>query len=407
MITQEEKYGLDHGLVKGVPTTDAVSKWTGRTATESAHAVGTSRPHPSGNPGGSSQPHHPFGSWPIRELGGPGQYTGVEAMYDDGPMMGRRDPGGRRPGSNAAARTVGFGGKRMAQRTEKGNLPQLEVQPYHLRPPRDPHPITPRVTVPPSVALVLERLDGAADGVGSGTLQLYLRDHGISASQPTVGRILRELDHDGLTVKVSNRGRVLTEKGRARLELLRFENTRHQWAEGLLRNVAPPSRADFLPILEALALIEGEIARLAAERATDEQIKEMQAVVEEQRKNLENPMRGAQQGTDFHHLLGNASGNRFLQLAKKMLWDVNRALQDLWYEANIVTGTSSYPAHLRLAQAMAAHDPRAAQRAMRDHFDVFARAVKQHLQRISTTEGVATVISSRRSHRSNDPRKPL
>jgi GntR family transcriptional repressor for pyruvate dehydrogenase complex len=295
----------------------------------------------------------------------------------------------------------------MAHGTGDGHSPQLKAQPYHLRPPRDSRPNTPRVTVPPSVALVLERLDGAADGVGSGTLQLYLRDHGISASQPTVGRILRELDHDGLTVKVSNRGRVLTEDGRRRLELLRFETTRHQWAEGLLRNVDPPSRADFLPILEALGLIEGEIARLAAERATDEQIKEMQAVVEAQRKNLENPMRGAQQGTDFHHLLGDACGNRFLQLAKRLLWDVNRALHDLWYEANIVTGTSSYPAHLRLAHAVAAHDPRAAQRAMHDHFAVFARAVEKHLQRVSTAEDIATVRPSLRPHRSDGSRKPL
>jgi GntR family transcriptional repressor for pyruvate dehydrogenase complex len=274
----------------------------------------------------------------------------------------------------------------MAQQSGNGQLPQSEAQPYHLRPRREPA-TTPRVVVPPSVALVLERLDGATDGVGSGTLQLYLRDHGISASQPTVGRILRELDHDGLTAKVSNRGRVLTEKGSRRLELIRFESTRHRWAEELLRNVEPSSRADFLPILEALSLIESEIARLAAERATDEQIKGMMQVVEEQHLNLENPMRGAQQGTDFHSLLAEASGNPFLQLAKGILWDVNRPLQDLWYEANIITGTSSYSAHLRLAEAVAAHDARAAQKAMRDHFDVFTQAVKKHLQRIPTVEG--------------------
>jgi GntR family transcriptional repressor for pyruvate dehydrogenase complex len=295
----------------------------------------------------------------------------------------------------------------MAHRTVNENLPQLETQSYHRRPRRDPHPISPPVTVPPSFALVLERLDGDTDGVGSGTLQLYLRDHGISASQPTVGRILRELDHDGLTVKVSNRGRVLTEKGRRRLELVRFENTRHQWADGLLKNVDPPSRADFLPILEALALIEGEIARLAAERATDKQIKGMLAVVEEQRKNLENPMRGAQQGTDFHHLLAEACGNPFLRLAKGILWDVNRPLLDLWYEANIITGTSSYPAHLQLAQAVAAHDPRAAQRAMRDHFAVFVRAVEKHLQRIPTKNDASTVTTPRRPHRTNGVRGSL
>jgi hypothetical protein len=43
---------------------------------------------------------------------------------------------------------------------------------------------------------------------------------------------------------------------------------------------------------------------------------------------------------------------------------------------------------------------------MRDHFAVFVRAVEKHLQRIPTTEGVATVTSSAGSHRSNGSRKP-
>ncbi|MGD1148825.1 MAG: FCD domain-containing protein [Thermoanaerobaculaceae bacterium] len=248
------------------------------------------------------------------------------------------------------------------------------------------------------MALVLERLDGIADGVGSGTLQLYLRDQGIAVSQPTVGRILRELDHEQLTVKVSNRGRVLTEKGRQRLELLRYDNARHQWADELMSHLEPSSRADFLPLLKALSVIESEIARLAAERATDDQVQEMHVSVETQRKNLEEPTHGAQQGTDFHHLLGNACGNRFLQLAKSVLWDANPALRDLWYEANIITGDSSYPAHRRLAQAIAAHDPRTAQRTMRDHFAVFTRAVEKYLQHVPAEEEVAAMTPSTRPH---------
>jgi GntR family L-lactate dehydrogenase operon transcriptional regulator len=254
------------------------------------------------------------------------------------------------------------------------------------------------------VFLLLERLDTAPDGVGSGTLHLYLRDHGISASQPTVGRILRELDHDGLTVKVSNRGRVLTEGGRHRLELARFEAERRQWADDLMRTVQPASRNNFLPLLEALRAIECEIAKLAAERATDEQIEEMEKVVEEQRKNLENPMRGAKQGTDFHHLLAKASQNPFLEFGKKILWDVNRALQDLWYEANIVTGMSSYPSHLKICQAIAAHDGRKARHAMYDHFDDFARAVRRHLQRLPAPEGVPTDAPQEASSVTSDSR---
>jgi GntR family transcriptional repressor for pyruvate dehydrogenase complex len=258
-------------------------------------------------------------------------------------------------------------------------------QPFHLRRAPAKPSLKPEVSIPPSVTLVLERLDGANDGVGSGTLQLYLRDHGITASQPTVGRILRELDHQGLTTRLSNRGRVLTKAGRKFLELAHFEETRHRWVEEVINTLQPASRDDLLPLLEALRTVECEIAKLAAERATPKQIQEMTAVVDEQRKQLGSRMRGAKEGTDFHQLLAKASANRYLAFAKRMLWGINRSLEDLWYEANIVTGMSSYPAHLRICRAVAAHQSRQACRAMSDHFDDFTRAVEARLKIVSAT----------------------
>ena len=277
----------------------------------------------------------------------------------------------------------------MIHRNGNGDLSQLVGESHHLRPLRRPRARAPRVTVPRSVALILERLETATDGVGSGTLQLFLRDNGISASQPTVGRILKELDHAHLTEKVSNRGRVLTHTGRRQLELIRFEANRRQWVEDLITTLEPATRADFLPILEGLRAIESEIARLAAERATDEQLAEMRTVVEEQHQRLEAPLRGAEQGTDFHKLLALAARNRFLELAGRILWEANPALHDLWYEANLVTGTSSYPSHVRILEAVIARNPRSAQRAMCDHFDDFARAVERHIERVAPKEAAA------------------
>ena len=68
---------------------------------------------------------------------------------------------------------------------------------------------------------ILERLENSDDGIGSGNLYLHLRDQKVKASQATVGRVLRLLDHRRLTAKRSNKGRVLTAAGRRHLEELR------------------------------------------------------------------------------------------------------------------------------------------------------------------------------------------
>src|SRR5438445_3725246 len=57
---------------------------------------------------------------------------------------------------------------------------------------------------------ILQKLENAQESVGSGSIFLDLRDQDVVASQATVGRVLRLLDHQRLTAKVSNRGRILT-----------------------------------------------------------------------------------------------------------------------------------------------------------------------------------------------------
>src|ERR1700754_179437 len=124
--------------------------------------------------------------------------------------------------------------------------------------------------------LLLEHLGRSDDGIGSGSLHLELRGRRVHASQATVGRMLRLLDHRKLTAKVSNKGRVLTAAGRRHLEVLRRKEGLRFWAEGVLREIQPISQSEYLQALDALRDLEGHFARLAAERATDEQIAVME-----------------------------------------------------------------------------------------------------------------------------------
>lgn len=239
--------------------------------------------------------------------------------------------------------------------------------------------------------VLLEQLDRSDNGIGSGTLHLELRDRRIRASQATVGRMLRLLDHRKLTAKVSNKGRVLTAAGRRHLEVLRQKEGLRFWAEGVLSEVKPISQSEYLQALDALRDLEGHFARLAAERATAEQIELMERTLHEQERRLATPTRGKDQGLEFHEIVAQAAGNRFLVSASQMIWSWNREIRDLWTEADVLLGRSSLPDHRRVQRAIAARNAGAAERAMRAHFGDFIETVKQHFS------GAALVSPERRA----------
>jgi GntR family L-lactate dehydrogenase operon transcriptional regulator len=250
---------------------------------------------------------------------------------------------------------------------------------------------------PPHVFHILDRLKGQSEGVGSGSLQLHLRELGFSMSQPTVGRVLWELDHDGLTRRVSNRGRVLTEAGMRHLELMRKEQQRRAQLDQLLEATRLSGMGESLELLAAIRFIEGQLAGLAAKCATDDQIDEMRRLLTEQHEQLKHPLRGAQQGTDFHSLVFKAARNRFLEATVIALWNSSQeAILKAWYEANLVIGKSSYPDHMRILRAIEKHRPAAAQQAMHAHFDSFIHAVEKKL----AADPKALTASKHRTRRS-------
>lgn len=227
---------------------------------------------------------------------------------------------------------------------------------------------------------ILRQLEDAPDSVGSGNLYLSLRERNVAVSPATIGRVLRLLDHERLTAKVSNRGRVLTPAGRRFLTELHRSQSRKQKTEQILRETEPAKREEFRKVLDALRMIEGMMARLAAENATAEEIKEMEEALEGQRRTIEAPGQGAHSGAVFHQRVLDSCGNRFLLAASNFIWSANDVLRDLWYQANDLTGVSSYSEHVRILEAIVKRQPDRAQKAMEAHFQVFIRALDRHLE---------------------------
>ncbi|MEO8430659.1 MAG: FCD domain-containing protein [Acidobacteriota bacterium] len=223
---------------------------------------------------------------------------------------------------------------------------------------------------------ILDKIAVSADGIGSGSLLLHLQDLELGTSQATVGRVLRLLDHRGLTARVSNKGRVLTPAGRHHLKDLHHKERLRSWADAALRETKPTTQAEILLVLEALCCVESRLAALAAEHATPQQLDRMRKALSEQRCRLRSASRGKVQGLEFHELVARAADNRYLKSACEMIWSWNKTVHDLWTEADLIIGRSSYPDHVRVLAAIENRDPGAAHLAMEAHFAVFIRGLK-------------------------------
>jgi GntR family transcriptional repressor for pyruvate dehydrogenase complex len=234
---------------------------------------------------------------------------------------------------------------------------------------------------------LLEIVEQAPGGIGSGALAAALRARSIAASQATVGRVLRALDRQSLTTRIGQKGRILTPDGRSLLEDARQRELERARAEQFVVKAAAAARSEFVDVLAALRIIEGNIAHLAAREATADQIATMTNTLEEERQKLDSPGMGNEEGTAFHALLEEACGNRFLTAAAEAIWASNESVKNLWHETNVLTGIASYPDHVNILTAIAAREASKAQILMERHFDSFI-----HILQKFTPEAVPSAV---------------
>jgi len=166
--------------------------------------------------------------------------------------------------------------------------------------------------------VVLELLDEAEGPVGAGTVRDRLLAEGFSASEATVGRLLRELDRRGLTTRVGFQGRVLTDLGTARLTELSAAREQVAFVDNLLKSIYSPEE-NATELLVARKAVECRIARLAAERASAQSRKGLE--------DLRDRLKEAQDDEDFSleeyrkvfRLLSETAGNAILEAIDEVL----------------------------------------------------------------------------------------
>ena len=228
--------------------------------------------------------------------------------------------------------------------------------------------------------LILSILAEAGEPVGSGAISDGLRATGAGISEATAGRILRELDNQGLTQRDGFRGRSLTEAGYKRFEELRSDRDRANSGQEFISLLKVRRCEELVDILVARRAIERETARLAAIHARDAELDYLEQIVSEHKKHAQHGV-AAEDDVNFHRLVARMSGNKVLQAAVDLIRQDGQLAPVLEYIRKQVKSKISVD-HSRIVEALRRRDAAAAEKAMVDHIENLIRDVRKYWSRV-------------------------
>jgi GntR family transcriptional regulator, transcriptional repressor for pyruvate dehydrogenase complex len=125
-------------------------------------------------------------------------------------------------------------------------------------------------------------------------------------------------------------------------------------------------------LLEVRRVIEPDLAALAAQRATPEQVGKLRAALEEQRGQVERGESGIEADTAFHVHLAEAAGNEFLSQIMDSLMERIHDTRETWLQRK-GRPFRSVRDHQLILRAIEKRDPKAAERSMRRHLEGIER----------------------------------
>ncbi len=154
----------------------------------------------------------------------------------------------------------------------------------------------------------------------------------------------------------------------------------------LVRSALMLSPRELVKFTEFRRAIECEAARCAAERATAADIAELEALCEEIRRDDLANQEAFRLDFRFHLKLAQLSGNEMMQNVMEVIRE--------FIMASIVEGQPArqrdpevtYRGHMGIVKAIAAQDPDAAERAMRDHMNAVLVTLREHEKKQQESE---------------------
>ena len=221
---------------------------------------------------------------------------------------------------------------------------------------------------------ILALLDNSDYPIGAGYLKNYLYTKSLNVSEATAGRLLKEMDNLGYTVKEGNQGRKISPHGLTVLRDLQDKKWQGAWAEDYFDNYDITNKNYLIDLLIARRPVEIEAARIAAINATNADIEEMRSILdryeEETRRGILSPCLD----TQFHRKIALASKNQILVALLELL---RKKQEDsvVFSIGRKKSGNICNPEHRWILDAIERHDPELAILAMKRHLKGIFNAI--------------------------------
>jgi GntR family transcriptional repressor for pyruvate dehydrogenase complex len=136
-------------------------------------------------------------------------------------------------------------------------------------------------------------------------------------------------------------------------------------------------------VLEFRRLVEPAIARLAAERATDEDLERLRRILEDHEARIKKRQAVVDVDIAFHREIAQAAHNSVIQSTLELLSTTLQDFRYLWGEGRPARSAS---AHRAVFEAIARRDGEAAELAMAEHIRGVEKLVLAELAAASTEE---------------------
>ncbi len=224
--------------------------------------------------------------------------------------------------------------------------------------------------------LILSRIKTEEMPLGAVTIREELEKEGHTLSETGVGRLLKDYRRMGYLERVGYQGHVLTGAGDEHLKKVEAERMLFQTLKGVVGNGGESAVEKVLGVLIARKAIECEAAYWAAVNATEEDIREIDAIVQMQYRGMERGEDYTEESSNFHRTVLRAAKVPLLETLYDFI-----GLSNQWQNFFIGTfklyHTPLNLHHEEILNAIRARNPKKAASAMASHMnDVIQNARK-------------------------------
>ena len=230
---------------------------------------------------------------------------------------------------------------------------------------------------------ILSIIENSDAPLGSNALSSMLKNKGISASAPTIGRILSVLESQGYLQLVGKKGRVLSESGKNALSRLHLKDELENAASDLVNILTRSDSNDIRKLIDLMTVrkvLEREASFLAALNATDSELNTiatyagiLDSVMKEPRTKT-GLHHVADMGRLFHESIAKAGRNEILYAIIHLV-NQDIAARDYLFILLEKANYSFNTGHMKILNAMKRRNPEEAAESAAEHLDVVIDAL--------------------------------